>query len=177
MRDRASDQNVAGAVHINNQDRSSGQPLSSNCCHSLATRSSLHTAMTHHLVEVFSRTRSAWFVASVVSSTNDGSITVHFVDLDDTVKQKNLPRHVRRPCGIETSSRIPDCGASIASRAGFIHAWRFRLQVCHGGRCMDMVSRRSHQGTGDDAGASTSTRPETRRLASVSCDNRGLQQP
>ena len=36
MRDRASNQSVACAVHINNQDRTSGQPLSSNCCHPLA---------------------------------------------------------------------------------------------------------------------------------------------
>ena len=48
--------------------------------------------MTHHLVEVFSSTRSVWFVASVVSLTNDGNITLHFVDMDDTVKQKTLPR-------------------------------------------------------------------------------------
>ena len=96
-------------MHIHNQDRTSGQPFSSNCCHPLATPSSLNIAMTHHLVEVFSSTRSAWFVASVVSSTSDGNVTVRFVDLDDTVKQKNLPRQHEHLAtfGAHVGSRLP----------------------------------------------------------------------
>ena len=127
-------------MHINNQDRTSGQPLSSNCWHSLATRTSLHIAMAHSLVEVFSSTRSAWFVASVVSSTSDGNVTVNFVDLDDTVKQKTLPRQHGQLAtfGAHVGSRLPP-GFQIAasvSRPGqvsFMHgASGHRFATCEG---------------------------------------------
>ena len=96
--------------------------------------------MAHNLVEVFSSTRSAWFVASVVSSTNDGNITVHFVDLDDTLKQKTLPRQHGQLAmfGAHVGSRLPPGFQIVASQSrpgqvSFMHgASGHRFATCEG---------------------------------------------